>query len=293
MSEETTEAAQGTETAGAMETSETLTPESESPSTQTTSVETASTNWKTSLPEEIREHAALAKYDGESVESLAKGYIHASSMIGQEKLVKPSNDEEWSNFYNEMGRPAEATGDKGYKFKTYEVPEPQQEYVTGRVESFKDMSHKLGLSADQAAGLHDWYMDGNVENMQQANESIAESERVASETLKKDWGQSYDAKLGIAQSALKEYADETFIEFLEGSNLGNHPSMLRIFNQIGEAMMEDSQLEGAGVNKTPLRIQESINTIMAKPAYWDADSPERVGLVREVTDLMKQLHPEK
>ena len=66
--------------------------------------------------------------------------------------------------------------------------------------------------------------------------------------------------------------------------------MNRIFNAIGEAMMEDSKLEGLGATNTNTNLQAQVTEIMARPAYWDANSQERPALVRKVSDLMEQIH---
>ena len=137
------------------------------------SSEPASEDWKGGLSDELRDHPSLKKYS--TVENLAKGYINASSMLGKDKLVKPSNEDEWNEFYTEMGRPEGATG---YKF-TYEaeVPEELQAYTNGRVDAFKETAHQLGLTSEQADGLHRWYMEGNVENVNNLTRQVEDMQK--------------------------------------------------------------------------------------------------------------------
>ena len=176
---------------------ETAVEEAPAPVVESAPVETTPDDWKQSLSEEVRDHASLKKYT--SVENLAKGYINASSMLGKDKLVKPSSDDEWNDFYNDMGRPE---SHEGYKF-TYaaEVPEGLQGYVEGRVESFKESAHKLGLTSQQADGLYTWYMEGNVNNAKQLEEQAVELEQQAEYELKKEWGPAYEEKITQSPAA--------------------------------------------------------------------------------------------
>ena len=62
---------------------------------ETTAVQ--ETSWKDSLPEEIRGHKSLETI--KDVGSLAKGFVHAESMIGSDKIAVPgkwATDDDWS-----------------------------------------------------------------------------------------------------------------------------------------------------------------------------------------------------
>lgn len=247
----------------------------------------AAEDWKGGLSEELRDHPSLKKYS--TIENLAKGYINASSLLGKDKLVKPNNDDEWNEFYNEMGRPEGATG---YKF-TYdaEIPEELQEYTNGRIDAFKETAHSLGLTAQQADGLHKWYMEGNVENVTQLNQQAAEIQNQAEADLKQEWGNAFEQKVDQAQAALNEFGTPELVEYLESTRLGDNPHMVRTFAKIAESMMEDGALQGLQSDaKTPNQLDHEISAIMAKPQYWDSDSLERPGLIAQVQDLMQQKH---
>tara|TARA_R100001079_G_scaffold83193_1_gene46427 strand:- start:6179 stop:7012 length:834 start_codon:yes stop_codon:yes gene_type:complete len=263
---------------------ETAVEEAPAPVVESAPVETTPDDWKQSLSEEVRDHASLKKYT--SVENLAKGYINASSMLGKDKLVKPSSDDEWNDFYNDMGRPE---SHEGYKF-TYaaEVPEGLQGYVEGRVESFKESAHKLGLTSQQADGLYTWYMEGNVNNAKQLEEQAVELEQQAEYELKKEWGPAYEEKITQSQAALSQFASPEFVDYLEKTQLGNNPHMIRAFAKIAEGMMEDGQIMGVeSTQPTVAQIDNDISAVMANPAYWDADSLERPKLVAKVHELIQ------
>ena len=258
------------------------------PAPQQTS-EAATEDWKGGLPEELRDHPSLKKYS--TIENLAKGYINASSLLGKDKLVKPNNDDEWNEFYNDMGRPEGATGYE-FTFDT-EIPDELKEYTTGRVNAFKETAHKLGLTSTQADGLHRWYMEGNVENINNINNDVQEMQTQSENSLRQEWGNAFDQKVSQAQNALNEFGTPELVDYLETSRLGDNPHMIRTFAKIAELMMEDGHLSAVESNaKTPIQIDHEISSIMAKPEYWNPDALERPGLVAKVQELMAEKHLE-
>jgi len=250
-----------------------------------TETETTQADWRSSLPEELRDNASLQKYS--SVESLAKGYINASSMLGKDKLVKPSSDDEWNAFYNEMGRPEEPTG---YEFKT---PETDSGYeVDGEmVDKFRTVAHSAGLSSKQAQQLYEWYTTNSAEQfdlvVSSAETKMAESEAA----MRKEWGRAYDQKMEQALRAVRQFGGEPLVEELNETGLGNNPNLIKAFAMAGEKIMGDQQLEGEGTNiMTPEQIKEQIAAIQNDPSFYDADNLERPAMVRKMQALMEELH---
>lgn len=245
-------------------------------------------DWKTSIPEDIRDNPNFSKYT--SMESFAKGHLNAISMLGKQPELKvPENDDERNEFYNKLGRPDEQSG---YEFKSFEVDEMMQDYVNGRVDSYKELSHSIGLSNAQAAAVHEWYMEGNAENAKTATEMSAATEKAGFDALKNEWGDAYDRHLNAAQNALAEFGGDELKTYLDQTGLGNNPDLIKAFFNIGKGMMGDTFLEEGDTGKTPGALDGEIKEIMAMNAYWEADSPERPALVRKVSELMKQMHPE-
>tara|TARA_X000001382_G_scaffold83599_1_gene59158 strand:+ start:5576 stop:6415 length:840 start_codon:yes stop_codon:yes gene_type:complete len=261
------------------------------PPTTTPTVEEAPTesDWKSSLPEDLRSNPNFAKYT--SMESFAKGHLNAVSMLGKEPELKvPDNEDERAEFYNKLGRPAT---NEEYQFKSFEVPDNLQEYVSHREQSFREVSHKIGLSSTQASELHEWYMQGNADTAKQAEEITAQNQKEGFNALKSDWGEAYDKNLQSSQFALSEFADEEFVEYLESTGLGDHPSMIKIFHKISEGMIGEGKLEaGNDGSSTPEQLDTEIKSIMANPDYWNENSLERPALVKKVQDLMSRKHPE-
>ena len=78
-----------------------------------------STDWRSSLSDEIKNDATLANI--QDIESAAKTLIHQQKMLGS-RIPMPKTDEERSELYNKLGRPEESSG---YKL---EIPQTHQGY---------------------------------------------------------------------------------------------------------------------------------------------------------------------
>jgi len=77
----------------------------------------APTDWRSSLPKELQENAAIKKYT--SVEALAGAYVNAQKLIGSDKIPLPgkhATEEDWKNIYSKLGLP-DAVDKYDVKFK--------------------------------------------------------------------------------------------------------------------------------------------------------------------------------
>tara|TARA_R110000765_G_scaffold51611_1_gene104090 strand:+ start:245 stop:1102 length:858 start_codon:yes stop_codon:yes gene_type:complete len=253
--------------------------------TPTTTSETTEADWRSSLPEELRSNATLEKYT--SVESLAKGYLNASSMLGKDKLIKPNSDDEWGAFYNEMGRPEDPAG---YEFPAAEA-DSGFEVDAEMVNKFRSVAHEAGLSGKQAEQLYEWYTANNAEQFEQAVSNAETSLTESEAAMRKEWGKAYDQKMEQALRAVRQFGGEPLVEELNATGLGNNPNLIKAFALAGEKIMGDQQLEGEGSNiMTPQQIKEEIATIQNDPSFYDSNNLERPALVRKMQVLMEELH---
>ena len=76
---------------------------------QAPSAQPAAFDWRSEIPEEIKDHKSLETI--QDVPGLIKGFVHAQSMIGADKLAIPgkhATDDDWNAVYGKLGRPNEA-----------------------------------------------------------------------------------------------------------------------------------------------------------------------------------------
>lgn len=143
-------------------------------------------------------------------------------------------------FYNKLGRPDAA--DK-YDLK---MPDGADAELANW---FKQTAHKSGLSSKQAASLFDAWNEMSASRMEAMNqEAIANSEAELN-TLKKEWGQGYEANIDAGKRAVAAlgYGEEQ-LNALE-SKMGT-AEMLKLFAAVGSKMGEDSFADGGRSGST-------------------------------------------
>ena len=116
-------------------------------------------SWKSSISEEFRNDPNIEKFT--EIDALAKSYINATRMIGQDKVAVPnknSTEDQWNEVYSKLGRPESA--DK-YALNIESEAVAMDE---GAIKSFAEQSHKLGLNNTQAQGILEFYKN-NMESL--------------------------------------------------------------------------------------------------------------------------------
>lgn len=213
------------------------------------------------LPEDVRSDPSLQTF--KDVGSLAKSYVHARSMIGSDKIAKPSagwNDEQWNSFYNETGRPTTADG---YQLEKDIVPEGV-EVDEDRMTAAKKTLHGAGLNNAQTNQVLKYYF-GTVRDQQEAIKAANDADYQKSEdALRTEWGEDYAGNMDVVKGVLGKFGDEQLVAwFKDDPKIGNSPLMLKLLHTIGRAMLDDSAL-GAGdgiITTSAGKAAEEIKTL--------------------------------
>jgi hypothetical protein len=145
-------------------------------------------------------------------------------------------------------KPAEGVKPEGAPVKyDFKLPEGYQIDSKERFAKFEAVLRKADIKPEVAQEL----VDIAIENGKSAEEAkAAESAKVKTEwlaALKSDpeiGGQNYDATVQYAKRAMKEFANEKFVKFLNDTGFGDNPEMVRAFARIGKKMGEDKFVEG-------------------------------------------------
>lgn len=161
------------------------------------------------------------------VDALAKSARESEKLLGgMVKLPgKDATPEEREAFLNKLGRPEKADG---YQFTApKDLPEGLP-YDGDRAKAFAGVAHKLGISQEQAAGLHDWFMADSVNafaGMGEAQKAaVQQRATAATELLVKEWG-PLD---GDTAQANFEIADKVFTQVPGGQDFLNELKTLGV-----------------------------------------------------------------
>lgn len=247
---------------------------------------TLSEDWKTKhIPEDLRSDPSLKLVD--NFENLVKGFVHAKKAVGADKVVKPSKHatpEEIMEFRQQLGAPQEGSG--------YELELPEDHALAAdMVEGLKEQAAKLGVFPDQLKGIVNWYNEQSVAKQADYDKQIEADKGKALETLKKEWGQAFDAKVAKANQFIDKYVSDEQLKFIKEAGLGNEPHLIRLFANVFEKNHSEDDInsgDGGGSAKlTPGDADAKISAIFgdSKHPYHIKDHPGHDAAVKEVNDL--------
>ena len=271
---------------------ETTQPTTEAPKEQissTTEQPTVAKSWKEAISEEFRNDPNISKFT--EIDALAKSYINATRMIGQDKVAVPnenSTDDQWNEVYTKLGRPESA--DK-YKLDINSEVAPIDE---GAIKTFAETSHKLGLNNNQAQGILEYYksiMEGSV---QQSKIDTETAQAQAEQQLRQEWGKTFDENVKKAGSIAKANlgVDVLDMQLKDGTRLGDHPEVIKGFAKIADMMSEDKIVSTESENVDQGKdLEQEISKIMNDRTgpYWNKGHPEHDKIVQQVYTLRSMI----
>ena len=275
---------------------ETTTTETVQPTAQPTTVAKADTpisSWKDSISEEYRADPNIEKFT--EIDALAKSYINATKMIGQDKISIPNNnstDDQWSEVYTKLGRPESA--DK----YALDVKSEVVNLDEGAIKSFTENAHQLGLNNKQAQGILDFYKNNMEGTAQQSVIDTETAQAQAEQQLRQEWGRDFEGKVKQAGALAKANINPEVLDMTlsNGIRLGDHPEIIKGFAKIAGMMSEDKivSTESENVN-TVADIETEISAITndTDGPYWNKQHPDHDKVVQQVYTLREMLNADQ
>lgn len=182
------------------------------------------------LGEDFKESKNLHKF--KDVQGLAKGYEELSSHLG--KKFSDLTSAEMDMYLESKGRPE--------KVEDYNMGVENADPTA--VDWFTNQAFEAGLSNDQATKLAASYTEMQHSQIEAAKTQRAEFKERAVDDLKQEYGSRMDSKLVSARKAMRQFAGEEFVNYLNETGLGDHPSLIKAFVNIGDNMLEDTLTTG-------------------------------------------------
>ena len=271
-------------------TTETVTPTATPVAVKGGDTPAPTTSWKDSISEDFRNDPNIEKFT--EIDALAKSYINATKMIGQDKLVIPNNnstEDQWNEVYEKLGRPESA--DKYSLDAKSEVVNLDETAI----KSFAEQSHKLGLNNKQAQGILEFYKN-NMEGTAQQSKIDTETAQVQSEQqLRQEWGRDFDGKVKQAGALAKANINPEVLDMQlqDGTRIGDHPEIIKGFAKIAGMMSEDKILGTESENvDTSKDIESEISALSndKNGPYWNRNHPDHDKVVQQVYTLREMLN---
>jgi len=250
-------------------------------------------SWKDSISEDFRNDPSIEKFT--EIDALAKSYINATKMIGQDKIIIPtknSGQEAWDEAYAKLGRP-----ESPEKY-TFDVKSDVVNMDEGAIKSFAEQSHKLGLNNKQAEGILDFYKNNMEGTAQQAKIDTETAQSQAEQELRQEWGRDFEGKVKQAGALAKANINPEVLDMTlsNGTRLGDHPEIIKGFAKIANMMSEDKIVatESENVN-TVADIETEISAITndTDGPYWNKQHPDHDKAVQQVYTLREMLNADQ
>jgi len=248
-------------------------------------VPTVAKSWKEAIPEDLRNDPNISKFT--ELEALAKSYINATRMIGQDKVAVPNNnstDDQWNEVYNKLGRPE--SPDK-YKLEVKSDVVPLDD---GAIKSFAENAHKLGLNNKQAQGILEFYKESMEGSIQQSRVDTETAQANTEAQLRKEWGRAFDDNIKKAGAVAKANMNPQILdmELKDGTRLGDHPEVIKGFANIANLLSEDKLVGTESENVSQgVDYQSEISKIVNDRSgpYWNKSHPDHDKVVQQVFTL--------
>ena len=247
-------------------------------------------SWKDSISEDFRNDPNIEKFT--EIDALAKSYINATKMIGQDKLVIPNNnstEDQWNEVYEKLGRPESA--DKYSLDAKSEVVN----FDDTAIKSFAEQSHKLGLNNKQAQGILEFYKNNMEGTAQQTKIDTETAQSQAEQELRQEWGRDFEGKVKQAGALAKANINPEVLDMTlsNGTRLGDHPEIIKGFAKIAGMMSEDKIVATESENVNTVKDLEAEIAAISNDRngpYWNKSHPDHDKAVQQVYTLREMLN---
>jgi len=259
-----------------------------------TTVEELGDAYKASSSKTFVDYLGDGAKDDESVkkyktgEDFYKGYKHASEMVGKKGVIVPPADatqEQKDEFLNALGRPVIADE---YKFTPIEGAHESSKFSPEFEKTLKDHNYSAGLTQAQADANYKFMVDTLSNAAKQDDEAKTTAFNEATTKLRGEMGHMYEGNVQLGKKVIERFGGAEALTAMK--DVGNDPSVIKMFTAIGKSMSEDSiKSFGASSLTTDSKGAESkIREIMGNKDHpYHNEGMEHKKAVREMTELHK------
>lgn len=244
-------------------------------------------DWKATLGEHYAAHEQTLNAKGwKAPVDVLNSYVNLEKAFGSDKIVLPGKDaapEAWDAVYAKLGRPEKPDG---YELKK---PEGLDGYDDEMALEFRALAHKNGLTAKQAAALHDWRVEAMQKLVQDAGQQRQRAEEQAVQemdaAMEKEWGSAAPERMEYAKRAAAALGvDQATLDGL--GRVAKNFGALKVLSMLGE-LTKEGDLKGEATKVEDAKA--AIARLEADPnkmaALMDGNHPAHDEVQREKNAL--------
>lgn len=274
--------------------------------------EAPTTDWRTSLSEDLRGAPALQSF--KDINGLSKSYLEAQSMLGSSlrfpskeagaediaafraKVLERGKDygitmmpgdspEEQAKFYAALGVPDNEDG--------YELPEiagdDDVSFDPTEAMLLRSTAKELGLTKKQYKGLVEVAAKGRMEAARGEVQAVREAQR----QLKTEWGEAFDQRMhGLTEFLSMNGAPAGLVDAVKGGNIdpGSAKWLYGIMEAMGGEASEITNQGKTGQNSiiTPSEANDRAEEIFRKMQDMNPGSAEYQELMKKRVDYIRR-----
>lgn len=222
--------------------------------------------WWDKIHADFQAEKSLEKFskDDEGLNNIVKSYLSLESKMGTAINIpgETATDEEKAAFLRKLGVPE--SPDK------YEIKYPDHDIIKVNEAADKEwraMAHKVGLTPRQMQELSEWEFQRIASALDDGNKAY----EAAVESLKTEWGTSYDEMLNRANKVIREFASDADKAALEP--FANDVRLVRLFAAIGSKMGEHTFRQGDTRTNQDTRDGLKKKILDLQKVYTDDSKP--------------------
>jgi len=218
---------------------------------------------------------------------LAKAYQSLSQKLSSTARAPGdgASDEEWSAFYQKLGRPETPHG--------YEMPEGEKAREV--LDPLTKAAHAAGLTKKQWGQLHPVAQQQLVKDAAADREQVDKARAEWQEGAKRKYGDGLEEKLALAKRSLDTLTSENpdIQQVLSKTGLVDHPAILDMMIERGNSMSDDSTPTSAvsdtGGETDPMKIAQKLRSMMKDDAHTDPRHKDAEAHKEEYYRLLEEL----
>jgi hypothetical protein len=268
------------------------------------------TNWRDSLPEQLRDAPFIGK--AESIDDAIGKLAHAAKLVGTSVRIpgEDASEEDRNAFYDKLkdipgvarlplpddvdglndllsklGRPEEPS--------KYDAPEIENfEWDDNMLRDLRTYAHEAGMTHTQFKVLAAKIAEQEIN----ADKSTSAERQAEREKLKTDWGDAVEGRENLIRGWLEQSgAPKSMVDLLDNHSL---PADTVKWLYDTASQFEDTtnpiskdRSESSPTTVTPEQARARIQEILANPAYFNATDPRHKDIVNDMLKYQRLANP--
>ena len=226
--------------------------------------------WKNNLSSDMQNSPLLQKFDDstEGLNKFTESHLNLEKLLGHEKVPIPKGVEDqegWSRYRKAMGIPESAGG---YELEDAQMPESAQNAMFDKTQ-FAEIMAKNNATPAQAEGMWKEYTDLTKSTHDKLMQGYQAKVDEAINTLRQDWGDSYDANVELGQTVINKFSSDKEMNDYLTATLSSSPQGIKFLQKVGEQFAEN-RIGGFDVKRysmSPSEAKQEYEKILSDQSH--------------------------